>query len=107
MHFVAPLPNSNPGSDADRESVSALSVTQVALQLHALSVMNSMQIASVLTMGSDVGAIERQATAPAIQLSATSVTFGQGASATSALSETNLAIADGEFLALVGPSGCG
>jgi NitT/TauT family transport system ATP-binding protein len=69
--------------------------------------MNSMQIASALTMGSDVGAIERQATAPAIQLSATSVTFGQGASATPALSETNLAIADGEFLALVGPSGCG
>lgn len=69
--------------------------------------MNSMQIASALTLGGDITAVERQDKAPAIQLSATSVTFGQGASATPALSETNLAIADGEFLALVGPSGCG
>ena len=43
----------------------------------------------------------------AIELSRTSVTFGRGASATPALSETNLIIPDGEFLALVGPSGCG
>jgi NitT/TauT family transport system ATP-binding protein len=43
----------------------------------------------------------------AIELSRTSVTFGRGATATPALSETNLSIPDGEFLALVGPSGCG
>jgi NitT/TauT family transport system ATP-binding protein len=43
----------------------------------------------------------------AIELSQASVTFGRGASATPALSETNLSIPDGEFLALVGPSGCG
>ena len=45
--------------------------------------------------------------ATAIELSRTSVTFGRGATATPALSETNLSIPDGEFLALVGPSGCG
>ena len=43
----------------------------------------------------------------AIELSATSVTFGRGPTATPALAETNLSIPDGEFLALVGPSGCG
>ena len=45
--------------------------------------------------------------ATAIELSATSVTFGRGATGTPALSTTNLSIADGEFVALVGPSGCG
>ncbi len=45
--------------------------------------------------------------APAIELSATSVTFGRGATGTPALATTNLTIADGEFVALVGPSGCG
>jgi NitT/TauT family transport system ATP-binding protein len=43
----------------------------------------------------------------AVELSRTSVTFGQGVNAVPALAETSLRIADGEFLALVGPSGCG
>ena len=43
----------------------------------------------------------------AVELSATSVTFGRGPTATPALAETNMIIPDGEFLALVGPSGCG
>jgi NitT/TauT family transport system ATP-binding protein len=43
----------------------------------------------------------------AVELSATSVTFGRGPTATPALAETSMVIPDGEFLALVGPSGCG
>src|ERR1044072_8817389 len=42
----------------------------------------------------------------AIELSDTSVTFGRGQRAVPALSKTTLRIADGEFVALVGPSGC-
>jgi NitT/TauT family transport system ATP-binding protein len=74
--------------------------TQVAPQLHTLIVMISMQ---------ENGAVAQSTSriATAIELSRTSVTFGRGATATPALSETNLIIPDGEFLALVGPSGCG
>lgn len=53
------------------------------------------------------GATEGQRRPTAVELSATSVTFGRGPTATPALAETNLIIPDGEFLALVGPSGCG
>jgi NitT/TauT family transport system ATP-binding protein len=53
------------------------------------------------------GPSEGQRRPTAIELSATSVTFGRGPTATPALAETNLIIPDGEFLALVGPSGCG
>ncbi len=45
--------------------------------------------------------------APAIELSAASVTFGRGANSVPALRETTLRVPDGEFVALVGPSGCG
>jgi NitT/TauT family transport system ATP-binding protein len=55
----------------------------------------------------DMGAAGAQRRPTAIELSATSVTFGRGPTATPALAETNLSIPDGEFLALVGPSGCG
>jgi NitT/TauT family transport system ATP-binding protein len=53
------------------------------------------------------GPTEGQRRPVAVELSATSVTFGRGPTATPALAETNLIIPDGEFLALVGPSGCG
>jgi NitT/TauT family transport system ATP-binding protein len=53
------------------------------------------------------GPTEGQRRPTAVELSATSVTFGRGPTATPALAETNLIIPDGEFLALVGPSGCG
>jgi NitT/TauT family transport system ATP-binding protein len=53
------------------------------------------------------GPTEGQRRPTAVELSATSVTFGRGPTATPALAETNLSIPDGEFLALVGPSGCG
>src|SRR4029453_14565598 len=43
----------------------------------------------------------------AIELSEASVTFGRGARAVPALANTTLRIADGEFVALVGPSGWG
>jgi NitT/TauT family transport system ATP-binding protein len=55
----------------------------------------------------DIGPAGAQRRPTAIELSATSVTFGRGPTATPALAETNLSIPDGEFLALVGPSGCG
>ncbi|WP_371420357.1 ABC transporter ATP-binding protein [Tardiphaga sp.] len=55
----------------------------------------------------DTRATGAQRRPTAIELSATSVTFGRGPTATPALAETNLSIPDGEFLALVGPSGCG
>ena len=70
----------------------------MAPQLHALIAMTSMQ---------ENGPAESQRRPTAIELSATSVTFGRGPTATPALAETNLSIPDGEFLALVGPSGCG
>jgi NitT/TauT family transport system ATP-binding protein len=53
------------------------------------------------------GAAGAQRRPTAIELSATSVTFGRGPTATPALAQTNLSIPDGEFVALVGPSGCG
>src|SRR6195256_255466 len=43
----------------------------------------------------------------AIELSDVSVTFGRGERAVPALSKTTLKVADGEFVALVGPWGCG
>jgi NitT/TauT family transport system ATP-binding protein len=55
----------------------------------------------------DIGGAGAPRRPTAIELSATSVTFGRGPTATPALAETNLSIPDGEFLALVGPSGCG
>ena len=45
--------------------------------------------------------------APAVELSQDAVSFGRKEQAVVALQETNLRIADGEFVALVGPSGCG
>lgn len=66
-----------------------------------------MQHAAVLSISVSDLPVDRPSGPAAIQLSATSVTFGQGAAATPALAETNLTVADGEFLALVGPSGCG
>ena len=45
--------------------------------------------------------------APAVELSQAAVSFGRKEQAVVALQETNLRIADGEFVALVGPSGCG
>ena len=63
--------------------------------------MNSMQAAAVpASTPAKSGPI-------AVELSATSVTFGRGPAATPALAETSMIIPDGEFLALVGPSGCG
>ncbi|MBC2607933.1 ABC transporter ATP-binding protein [Pelagicoccus albus] len=44
---------------------------------------------------------------PLIQFRDVSVTYGDGADATLALSPTNLSIEQGDFIALVGPSGCG
>ncbi|UFS75411.1 ABC transporter ATP-binding protein [Tardiphaga sp. 37S4] len=60
-----------------------------------------------MTSMQENGPTEGQRRPTAIELSATSVTFGRGPTATPALAETNLSIRDGEFLALVGPSGCG
>ena len=62
--------------------------------------MNSMQAAPPSGIPARTGPI-------AVELSATSVTFGRGPTATPALAETSMIIPDGEFLALVGPSGCG
>ena len=81
--------------------------------------MNGMQIGVASNFATAVSPSERRLPAgrpaalpadvgpAAIELSATSVTFGRGPSATPALAQTNLVIRDGEFLALVGPSGCG
>lgn len=44
---------------------------------------------------------------PALELQDTSVVFGAGENAVTALSPTNLKMERGDFLALVGPSGCG
>jgi len=44
---------------------------------------------------------------PAIWLQGASVIFGSGERSVTALSPTSLKLADGDFLALVGPSGCG
>jgi NitT/TauT family transport system ATP-binding protein len=60
-----------------------------------------------MTSMQENGPTEGQRRPTAVELSATSVTFGRGPTATPALAETNLIIPDGEFLALVGPSGCG
>ncbi|WPO42104.1 ABC transporter ATP-binding protein [Tardiphaga sp. 42S5] len=60
-----------------------------------------------MTSMQENGPTEGQRRPVAVELSATSVTFGRGPTATPALAETNLIIPDGEFLALVGPSGCG
>lgn len=49
----------------------------------------------------------RVAARSAIELQQTSVVFGAGDKAVTALSPTTLKMASGEFLALVGPSGCG
>jgi NitT/TauT family transport system ATP-binding protein len=43
----------------------------------------------------------------AVELEASTVTFGRGDKAVHALSPTTLDIREGEFVALVGPSGCG
>jgi NitT/TauT family transport system ATP-binding protein len=68
--------------------------------------MNRMQ---VKRLGQPSGeAVELAAAGPvAVELSETSVTFGRGDRAVPALSKTSLRIADGDFLALVGPTGCG
>jgi len=44
---------------------------------------------------------------PFIRFEGVAVTYGTGATATPALSATDLDISEGDFLALVGPSGCG
>jgi len=44
---------------------------------------------------------------PLVELDRVSLTYGRGKSATPALAETDLKVADGDFVALVGPSGCG
>ncbi|MBK4723465.1 ABC transporter ATP-binding protein [Azospirillum sp. YIM DDC1] len=52
-------------------------------------------------------AIQQGRSSIAVELSQASVSFGKPGKAVSALQETNLRIAEGEFVALVGPSGCG
>ncbi len=69
--------------------------------------MNSSTGIAVNPTVADMPPSARQLGPTAIELSATTVTFGRGASATPALARTDIAIADGEFVALVGPSGCG
>src|ERR1700709_1470924 len=80
----------------------------LASRLHTLLVMSRMQpnirFRSDERVSTDAHAVSEPI---AIELSAASVTFGRGAKAVPALSETSLRVPDGEFLALVGPSGCG
>jgi NitT/TauT family transport system ATP-binding protein len=58
--------------------------------------------------GTPVSSDSASKSAPiAIELSGVSVTFGRGERAVPALAKTTLRIADGEFVALVGPSGGG
>ncbi|AWJ91055.1 ABC transporter ATP-binding protein (plasmid) [Azospirillum baldaniorum] len=52
-------------------------------------------------------AIQQGRSAIAVELSQAAVSFGAPGKSFAALQETNLRIADGEFVALVGPSGCG
>ncbi|MBB3262434.1 NitT/TauT family transport system ATP-binding protein [Azospirillum sp. OGB3] len=52
-------------------------------------------------------AIQQGRSSIAVELSQAAVSFGKPGKAVPALQETNLRIADGEFVALVGPSGCG
>ncbi|ALJ35911.1 ABC transporter ATP-binding protein [Azospirillum brasilense] len=52
-------------------------------------------------------AIQHGRSSIAVELSQAAVSFGTPGKAVAALQETNLRIADGEFVALVGPSGCG
>ncbi|MGR0187701.1 ABC transporter ATP-binding protein [Azospirillum aestuarii] len=52
-------------------------------------------------------AIQQGRSSIAVELSQASVSFGKPGKAVAALQETNLRIAEGEFVALVGPSGCG
>jgi NitT/TauT family transport system ATP-binding protein len=49
----------------------------------------------------------RSATTPFVQLDRVTHTFGREGKQVHALAETNLKIAQGDFVALVGPSGCG
>ncbi|KAA0680730.1 ABC transporter ATP-binding protein [Roseomonas genomospecies 6] len=52
-------------------------------------------------------AIQQGRSPIAVELSQAAVSFGKPGKAVAALQETNLRIAEGEFVALVGPSGCG
>ncbi|OYD82955.1 ABC transporter ATP-binding protein [Azospirillum brasilense] len=52
-------------------------------------------------------AIQQGRSSIAVELSQAAVSFGKPGKAVAALQETNLRIAEGEFVALVGPSGCG
>ena len=65
------------------------------------------RIQPIFTPSPDAAADTPERVPTAIELSAVSVTFGQGTQAVPALAETTLRIPDGAFVALVGPSGCG